>query len=302
MVRGEGTRVYDANGTEYFDGLSGLFTNALGHGRARHRGGGGRADRRDGLLSRCGPTPTRGPSSWPRRLAAPRAGRSQSRLLHLWWQPRPTRAPGSSRVSTTRCAATLDRYKVISRDVAYHGTTLGRAHHHVARAATASPSSPSCPAPSRCPRSNFYRAERYGDDFEAFGLWQAHQIEEAILREGPETIAAVFLEPVQNAGGCFAPPPNYWQAVREICDRYGVLLVSDDVICGVRSHRYVVRWAEVRLRARHHHVRQGHHRRLRPAGRDDRLGPHGRAVPCTATSRSCTASPGPATRPRAPSP
>jgi len=83
----------------------------------------------------------------------------------------------------------------------------------------------------KVPAVNFYRAEQYGDDFEAFGLWQAHQIEEAILREGPETVAAVFLEPVQNAGGCFTPPPNYWQSVREICDRYGVILVSDDVIC-----------------------------------------------------------------------
>ena len=52
------------------------------------------------------------------------------------------------------------------------------------------------------------------------------------MREGPETVAAVFLEPVQNAGGCFVPPPGYWQKVREICDRYGVVLVSDEVICG----------------------------------------------------------------------
>jgi adenosylmethionine-8-amino-7-oxononanoate aminotransferase len=56
-------------------------------------------------------------------------------------------------------------------------------------------------------------------------------IEERILFEGPETVAAVFLEPVQNAGGCFVPPPGYFQRVREICDRYGVLLVSDEVIC-----------------------------------------------------------------------
>jgi len=78
---------------------------------------------------------------------------------------------------------------------------------------------------------NFYRTEKHADDYEAFGLWSARQIEEAILREGPETIAAVFLEPVQNAGGCFTPPPGYWKEVRAICDRYGVLLVSDEVIC-----------------------------------------------------------------------
>jgi adenosylmethionine-8-amino-7-oxononanoate aminotransferase len=59
----------------------------------------------------------------------------------------------------------------------------------------------------------------------------ANDIEEMILREGPESVAAVFVEPVQNAGGCFVPPEGYFRQVREICDRYGVLLVSDEVIC-----------------------------------------------------------------------
>ena len=54
---------------------------------------------------------------------------------------------------------------------------------------------------------------------------------EAIEFEGPDTVAAVFLEPVQNSGGCFPPPPGYFQRVREICDEYDVLLVSDEVIC-----------------------------------------------------------------------
>jgi adenosylmethionine-8-amino-7-oxononanoate aminotransferase len=62
-------------------------------------------------------------------------------------------------------------------------------------------------------------------------LHAADEIEEAILALGPETVAAVFLEPVQNSGGCFTPMEGYWQRVREICDRYGVLLVSDEVIC-----------------------------------------------------------------------
>ena len=64
-----------------------------------------------------------------------------------------------------------------------------------------------------------------------FGLWAADQIAERIEAEGPETVAAVFLEPVQNSGGCLTPPPGYFQRAREICDRYGVLLVSDEVIC-----------------------------------------------------------------------
>jgi hypothetical protein len=123
-----------------------------------------------------------------------------------------------------------DRYKVISRDIAYHGTTLG-ALTITSLDPYRKPFEPLVPGAVKVPAVNFYRTDEHADDFEAFGLWSAQQIEEAILREGPETIAAVFLEPVQNAGGCFTPPPGYWQAVREICDRYGVILVSDEVIC-----------------------------------------------------------------------
>jgi adenosylmethionine-8-amino-7-oxononanoate aminotransferase len=71
----------------------------------------------------------------------------------------------------------------------------------------------------------------HGEDPKAFGRWAADQIEQAILTEGPDTVAAVFLEPVQNAGGAIPPPPGYFERVREICDTYDVLLVSDEVIC-----------------------------------------------------------------------
>jgi hypothetical protein len=84
------------------------------------------------------------------------------------------------------------------------------------------------------PNTNFYRAAEMGapaDDLEAFGVWAANRIEEMIQFEGPETVAAIFLEPVQNSGGCFPPPPGYFQRVREICDKYDVLMVSDEVIC-----------------------------------------------------------------------
>jgi adenosylmethionine-8-amino-7-oxononanoate aminotransferase len=110
-----------------------------------------------------------------------------------------------------------DRYKVISRDIAYHGTTLG-ALTITSLESYRTPFEPLVPGAVKVPAVNFYRAEKYRDDFEAFGLWSARQIEEAILREGPDTVAAVFLESVQNAGGCFTPPPGYWQEVRSICD------------------------------------------------------------------------------------
>ncbi|CAM5743852.1 aspartate aminotransferase family protein [Streptomyces hirsutus] len=87
------------------------------------------------------------------------------------------------------------------------------------------------PGARKVPNTNIYRAPIHGDDPEAFGRWAADQIEQQILFEGPDTVAAVFLEPVQNARRLLPPPPGYFQRVREICDQYDVLLVSDEVIC-----------------------------------------------------------------------
>ncbi len=126
------------------------------------------------------------------------------------------------------------KHKVLSRTIAYHGTTQG------ALSITGLPGlkaqfEPLVPSTFRVPNTNYYRgADAAGFEFadeESFGRWAADQIAVQIENEGPETVAAVFLEPVQNAGGCFPPPPGYFQRVREICDEYDVLLVSDEVIC-----------------------------------------------------------------------
>src|SRR5262249_22583752 len=123
------------------------------------------------------------------------------------------------------------RYKVISRDIAYHGTSMG-ALAVTGLAAIKSDFEPLPPGGVRVPNTNFYRAPAFvAGDLNEFGIWAADEIERAILREGPESVACVFLEPVQNSGGCFPPPPGYFQRVRSICDKYGVLLVSDEVIC-----------------------------------------------------------------------
>ena len=131
------------------------------------------------------------------------------------------------------------RYKVLSRYIAYHGTT------HGALAITGLPDlklpfEPMTPGGVRVPNTNFYRAPAFvADDLTAFGVWAADEIERAIVREGPESVAAIFLEPVQNSGGCFPPPPGYFQRVREICDKYGVLMVSDEVICAFGRLGYI---------------------------------------------------------------
>jgi adenosylmethionine-8-amino-7-oxononanoate aminotransferase len=122
------------------------------------------------------------------------------------------------------------KHKVISRNIAYHGTPQG------ALSITGIPDAkkyfePLVPGAHKAANTNFYRAPEHGDDLEAFGRWAADQVAVAIENEGPDTVAAVFLEPVQNAGGCFTPPEGYFQRVREICDEYDVLLISDEVIC-----------------------------------------------------------------------
>jgi adenosylmethionine-8-amino-7-oxononanoate aminotransferase len=113
------------------------------------------------------------------------------------------------------------RYKVLSRYIAYHGTTMG-ALSLTGVPAIKAPFEPLVPGAIKVPNTNPYRPAPI-DPAEAIAL--------AIELEGPDTVAAVFLEPVQNSGGCFPPPPGYFQRVREICDDYGVLLVSDEVIC-----------------------------------------------------------------------
>ncbi len=100
---------------------------------------------------------------------------------------------------------------MISRYIAYHGTSMG------ALSITGLPGiktdfEPLVPGAIKVPNTNFYRAPEHGDDPEAFGRWAADEIGRAIEREGPDTVAAVFLEPVQNSGGCFPPPPGYFAA------------------------------------------------------------------------------------------
>ena len=120
---------------------------------------------------------------------------------------------------------------MISREIAYHGTSMG-ALAITGLADIKAAFEPLPPGGVRVPNTNFYRAPAFvASSVEEFGTWGADEIERAILREGPESVACVFLEPVQNSGGCFPPPPGYFQRVRSICDKYGVLLVSDEVIC-----------------------------------------------------------------------
>jgi adenosylmethionine-8-amino-7-oxononanoate aminotransferase len=229
IVRGEGQYVYDQNGKRYLDGLAGLFVSQIGHGRTEVAEASARQAAELAyfpLWSYAHPQAI--------ELAERLAGMAPGDLNRVFFT-----SSGSEAVESAwklakqyfKAIGQPNRYKVISRSIAYHGTSMG------ALAITGLPGikEPFEPLPAggvRVPNTNFYRAPEFvADDVTAFGIWAADEIERAILREGEDSVAAVFLEPLQNSGGCFPPPPGYFQRVREICDRYGVLLVSDEVIC-----------------------------------------------------------------------
>ena len=229
IVRGSGQYVYDNHGKRYLDGLSGLFVSQIGHGRKDVAEAGARQAAELAYFPLWSYAHPRAVD-----LAERLAGLAPGDLNRVFFT-----TSGSEAVESAwklakqyfKSSGEPGRYKVISRSIAYHGTSMG-ALAITGLPGIKEPFEPMTPGGVRVPNTNFYRAPGFvADDYAAFGRWAADEIERAILREGPESVAAVFLEPVQNSGGCFPPPPGYFARVREICDRYGVLLVSDEVIC-----------------------------------------------------------------------
>jgi adenosylmethionine-8-amino-7-oxononanoate aminotransferase len=227
IVRGEGAYVWDTHGRRYLDGLSGLFVVQVGHGRRELAEA---AARQAGELAYFPIWSYAHPAAV--ELAARLADLAPDDLNRVFFT-----TGGSEAVESAwklarqyfRATGQPQRTKVLSRRTAYHGTSLG-ALSITGIPELKTPYEPLVPGTARTANTNRYRC-RYCATGPACTLACADDIEEVILREGPETVAAVFLEPVQNAGGCFPPPEGYFARVREICDRYGVLLVSDEVIC-----------------------------------------------------------------------
>jgi adenosylmethionine-8-amino-7-oxononanoate aminotransferase len=223
LVRGEGCYVWDEHGQRYLDGLSALFCVNAGHGRAEIGEAAAAQAKELGFY-------TNWSYAHPRaiELAARIASLAPHDLNRVFFT-----SGGSEAVESAwklvrnyhRLCGDGQRTKLIARDLAYHGTSLG------ALAATGLtdlrvPFEPLTPGGCHVPNTNSYRWPADRDP-----LWAADAIEERIEFEGPSTVGAVILEPVQNAGGCFVPQDGYFQRVREICDRHGVLLISDEVIC-----------------------------------------------------------------------
>jgi len=226
IARGEGCYVYDQQGKRYLDGLSGLFTVQVGHGRTELAEAARQqaetlayfpvwsfahepavtlatrlADYAPGDLNRVFFTPTGG-----------EAVETAMKLARQYW----------------KLKGQHSRTKVISRYLSYHGTSIG-ALSLTGVPAIKTPFEPLMPGAIKVQTPYRYRC----NDCMNLGACTLRCADDLALRiemEGPESVAAVFMEPVQNTGGAFTPPEGYWQRVREICDEYDVLLVSDEVI------------------------------------------------------------------------
>ncbi|NTW03880.1 MAG: aminotransferase class III-fold pyridoxal phosphate-dependent enzyme [Oscillochloris sp.] len=229
LVRGAGSRVWDQEDNEYIDGLSGLFTVNVGYGRQEIA---------DAIAAQLSQIAYVSPFSFPSlpmidlsaRLAAITPTGPLSRVFFT--------TGGSDAVETALKLAKAyqrrlgfhDRHKIIARRSAYHGTSMGALSVN-GITSLRNGFGPLVPGARHVPVPYHYRCDYCALHAACKGTC-ADEVERLIEFEGPETVAAIILEPVQNSGGAIVSPPEYLHRVREICDRYGILLIADEVICG----------------------------------------------------------------------
>jgi adenosylmethionine-8-amino-7-oxononanoate aminotransferase len=228
IERGEGCHVFDVEGRRYIDGLSGLYCVNLGHSHGEEI-----AIAASEQMARLPFT-----SNWTVahppaiELAAKLAELAPAGLERVFFTSGGAESAESAwkmAVQFHRANGEPARRKVIARQDAYHGVTMG---------ALAMTGLEECRVPFEpfgvpavhVANTNAYRHPDGADEARMRDALLA-EVEETIAREGAETIAMLIGEPVQNAGGCLVPPEGYWQGLRELCDRHGILLVSDEVIC-----------------------------------------------------------------------
>jgi adenosylmethionine-8-amino-7-oxononanoate aminotransferase len=230
FVRGDGCHVVDAEGRRAIDGISGLFCTNLGHGYGAEIGAAAQRQ-----LSELAFTP-----SW--YVTHPAAAALAERLAGLAGPLGLTRVfltsgGGEANEAAWKLARQWhaangqpQRRKAISRRLSYHGTSLG-ALSFTGLPYARHPFEP-LPIPTAfVSNTNAYR-HPLGQDEDAFTAWLLAEVEQTIQWEGPDQVALLIAEPVQNSGGSFTPPRGYWQGLRVLCDKYGILLVADEVITG----------------------------------------------------------------------
>jgi adenosylmethionine-8-amino-7-oxononanoate aminotransferase len=229
IVRGDGCYLEDSKGKRYLDALAGLFSVNIGYGYGEEIGEAAAAQMREL------PFYTNWGYAHPRaiELASEVASLTPGDLNRLFFVSGGSEAVESAwKLARQYYTARGDgrRWKAISRHVAYHGTTMGALSIN-GIPELRNPFEPLVPEVLHVRNTNRYHrpADETEERFTAFLL---DELEQTITATGAETVAMVIMEPVQNAGGSFTPPEGYWKGVREICDRYGILLCADEVICG----------------------------------------------------------------------
>ncbi|HEY6836388.1 MAG TPA: aspartate aminotransferase family protein [Gaiellaceae bacterium] len=244
IVRGEGCYLEDANGKRYLDALAGLFAVQIGYSYGDEIGQAAHEQMREL------PFYTNWSYAHPRaiELAAEVASLTPGDLNRVFFVSGGSEAVESAWKLARQFhqARGERRWKAISRRTAYHGTTMGALSIN-GIAALRAPFEPLVPDVIHVRNALRYHRPA-GETEEAFTAFLLDDLESAILAEGPETVAMVIMEPVQNAGGAIVAPEGYWRGVREICDRHGILLCADEVITGFgrigtwfASERYDVR-------------------------------------------------------------
>lgn len=230
LDRGEGVHVYDSNGKRYLEGMAGLWSVAVGFGERRlvdvaarqmerlsfYHNFTGRThvpaiDLAEKLVSMA-------PEPMSKAFFTNSGSEANDTAIKMIWY-------------RSNALGQPHRKKIIARDRAYHGTTIASGS---LTGLSANHRSFDLPITGilRTGSPHHWRDANPGEDEEAFATRRAEELEQLILSEGPETIAAFFGEPVLGAGGVVVPPRTYWTKIQAVLNKYDILLVADEVVCG----------------------------------------------------------------------
>jgi adenosylmethionine-8-amino-7-oxononanoate aminotransferase len=257
IIRGDGCYLEDSKGKRYLDALAGLFSVNIGYGFGEEVGEAAAAQMRElpfytnwgyahpRAIELASEVASLAPGDLNRVFfvsGGSEAVESAWKLARQYYSARgqqrlraavvPVGGKTPTRVDEARAIqdAGSRRWKAISRNIAYHGTTMGALSIN-GIPALRTPFEPLVPEVLHVRNTNRYH--RPPDETEEqFTRFLLDDLEHTIEAAGPDTVAMVIMEPVQNAGGSFTPPEGYWRGVREICDRYEILLCADEVITG----------------------------------------------------------------------
>ncbi|NRB34041.1 MAG: aminotransferase class III-fold pyridoxal phosphate-dependent enzyme [Rhodobacteraceae bacterium] len=230
IVEGKGMRVWDQKGKEHLDAVSGaVWTVNVGYGRESIANA-----VRDQILKMnyfAGAAGTVPGALFAERLIEKMPGLSRVYYCNSGSEANEKAFKMVRQIAHAKYGG--KKYKILYRDRDYHGTTIGAlsAGGQDERNAQYGPFAPGFVRVPHC--LEYRKHEQEGAPDQHYGEWAAEQIEAVILREGPDTVGAICLEPVTAGGGVITPPEGYWQKVQEICRKYDVLLHIDEVVCGV---------------------------------------------------------------------